>query len=195
MERRLQVTYDQKRCIGAGQCAAIDPAHFSLREGKTVLTSAKSVEGLQVHEGKFDAVSALRIERAAASCPSNAIRVMDLGIGEETVTATVKYAENFREVHAAYDDLKEFALDPKGYFLIRTNPEKKEIEVAFCTMRNQICYKVTGKKPIEIYMTVLKHAVIDRADHAAYLGRELQKAYDALQAGISYVQDDELKFS
>ena len=30
--------------------------------------------------------------------------------------------------------------------------------------------------------------------HAAYLARELQKAYIALQQNIEYIQDDELDF-
>ena len=34
-----------------------------------------------------------------------------------------------------------------------------------------------------------------RMDHAAYLGRELQKAYIALKNNLEYVQDDELDFN
>lgn len=194
MKRKLRVEYDAQRCIGAGQCAALDPQHFSIREGKAVLAPAKHDHGMSVLEGEFEAKEAERLEHAAASCPSNAIRVVDREMGKETVTANVSYTGDFREVRAQYDDLKEFVLDPRGYFLIRTNVEKQEIEVAFCTMRNQICFKVSGKTPLEIYQTVLKHDLISRMDHAAYLGRELQKAYDALQAGVPYVQDDELKF-
>jgi len=49
---------------------------------------------------------------------------------------------------------------------------------------HKIVLKVTGKKPIDIYQTILNKENIDiRKDHAAYLGRELQKAYIAIENG------------
>lgn len=195
MKRKLRVEYDRQRCIGAGQCAAIDPQHFSLRDGKAVLSPSKHAQGLSVFEGECEEREAERLEHAAASCPSNSIRAVDVEVGKETVTTAVSYTPDFREISAEYDDLKEFALDPKGYFLIRANRETQEIEVAFCPKLNEVSVKVVGKTPLEIYQTILKQQLISRMDHAAYLGRELQKAYDALRAGLPYVQDDELEFS
>lgn len=90
--------------------------------------------------------------------------------------------------------MKEFVLDPQGYFLIRIDKEKKLIEIAHCGKRNTVEVIVRGKKPIEIYQTAIKQGLITRMDHAAYLGRELQKAYIALQLGLEYIQDDELVF-
>ncbi len=104
----------------------------------------------------------------------------------------VKYSGKFREVDASYDESKEFALDPKGYFLIRVNNETKKIEVGFCERGNVIEIKISGNTPLEIYQTAIKHGLITRLDHAAYLGCELQKAYIALKKNIGYVQDDEL---
>ena len=102
--------------------------------------------------------------------------------------------ENTKEVKAEYDDSKEFVMDPKGYFLIKTNKESKEIEVAFCPKPNKISLKVIGTTPLEIYQTIInKENLSLRSDHYAYLGRELQKAYTALLLDIEYVQDDELK--
>ena len=98
-----------------------------------------------------------------------------------------------KEVVAVYDDRKEFVIDDKGYFLIRLDRKNENIEVAFCKERNKIFLKVVGKKPIDIYQTILNKEKLDiRKDHAAYLGRELQKAYTALKFNIDYVQDDEL---
>lgn len=94
---------------------------------------------------------------------------------------------------AHYDDRKEFMLDQKGYFLIRINPTEKTIEVGLCRELNKIAVRVVGKKPLEIYQMIIKKGLLSRLDHAAYLGRELQKAYIALQKGIPYVQDDELE--
>jgi dihydropteroate synthase len=97
-------------------------------------------------------------------------------------------------IEAAYDDIKEFIMDDKGYFLIRINNKENCIEIAHCYDINKIDYIIKGKKPIEVYQTAIKKGLITRLDHAAYLGRELQKAYIALQKGIKYVQDDELEF-
>ncbi len=105
----------------------------------------------------------------------------------------VTISPNTKEIHASYDDRKEFVLDAKGYFLIRIIPEKKIIEVGFCRQQNVVEIKVTGQNPTEIYQTILREKIIDRLDHAAYLGRELQKAAIALELGIPYIQDSELE--
>jgi dihydropteroate synthase len=98
-----------------------------------------------------------------------------------------------KEVVAKYDDMKEFVIDDKGYFLIRLDRKNKNIEVAFCAEKNKIALKVRGEKPIDIYQTIInKEKLPIRKDHAAYLGRELQKAYVALKYNLEYVQDGEL---
>ncbi|MAE43029.1 hypothetical protein CMO93_04610 [Candidatus Woesearchaeota archaeon] len=98
-----------------------------------------------------------------------------------------------KEVVAEYDDLKDFIFDGKQYFLIRLNRENKNIEVAFCNKKNNVVLKIIGKKPVEIYQVMInKEKIPVRKDHAAYLGRELQKAYIALKYDLQYVQDDEL---
>ena len=46
---------------------------------------------------------------------------------------------------------------------------------------------------MDIYQTMInKEKLPIRKDHAAYLGRELQKAYIALKNNLEYVQDEEL---
>ena len=101
--------------------------------------------------------------------------------------------ENIKEIIATYDDSKEFVLDGDKYFLIRIDRNNYNIEVGYCIERNKIAFKVKGKKPIDIYQTIInKEKLPIRKDHAAYLGRELQKAYTALKYGLEYVQDEEL---
>ena len=102
-------------------------------------------------------------------------------------------SEDAKIIIAEYDDLKEFSIDPAGYFLIRIFPETKEIEVGFCKSGQKIEVIVRGKKPIDIYHNIMKLNLITRMEHASYLGRELQKAYIAVQKGIKYVQDSELE--
>jgi ferredoxin len=195
MARNLTVEYNKAKCVGNGECMKADPEDFvmNLQENKAVLKgSTLKGEGAEtyvltkLYDHPDTAIT------AAKKCPVNAIKVVDADTYEEIVGVEVKQDET-EEIVAAYDDLKEFQMDPKGYFLIRVDEEKKVIEAAFCPKPNHVKYKVTGKKPLEIYMTIIKKGIIDRADHGAYLGRELQKAYIALQKGIKYVQDDELE--
>ena len=96
-------------------------------------------------------------------------------------------------VYGKFDKYKDFHMDPKGYFLIRINRQKKELEVGHCSKVNKIGIIIKGKIPQEIYTEAIKRKLIGRLDHAAYLGKELEKAYIALKLGIEYVQDEELK--
>lgn len=101
---------------------------------------------------------------------------------------------NIEEIEENYDEIKDCKIDPDGYFLIKIDKKNKKIIVGFCKQDNKILVKITGKKPADIYHAVLKKGLIKKPDHAAYLGRECQKAYIALQQDIGYVQDEELDF-
>ena len=139
-----------------------------------------------------DEQTAESLIEAGRACPVNAIRVIDAEKNEDIVGVDVTEDE-VKEVIAEYDDEKEFVIDKKGYFLIKLDRKSRNIEVSFCNEKNKIVLKVIGRKPIDIYQTILNKEKLDiRKDHAAYLGRELQKAYTALKFNIDYVQDDEL---
>ncbi len=191
--KKLRVEYDKSKCIGQGNCAAIAPYHFKLLGKKATLKNSdkigKEVFALDI---ECDSDASGSIISAGEACPVNAIRVIDSERGEDIVSVKVK-EENIKEIIAKYDDEKEFVLDSAGYFLIRLDRKNKKIEVAFCNDKNNIVLKATGKKPIDIYQTIInKEKLAIRKDHAAYLGRELQKAYLALRYNLEYVQDDEL---
>jgi len=97
--------------------------------------------------------------------------------------------QDYPVIKAQYDDTKEFRMDPKGYFLIRI--KDTVLEVALCKKINKVEVVVTGTNPREIYHTVIREGLLSRLEHAAYLGRELQKAYMCMQEGKEYVQDDD----
>jgi tetrahydromethanopterin S-methyltransferase subunit A len=102
-----------------------------------------------------------------------------------------------KTVKGSYHQLKDWVMDPKGYFLIRINSRLKRLEAGYCPKlprkgRHGVKVMITGRTPQEIYFTAAKRGLISRLDHAAYLGKELEKAYVAMQLGLKYVQDDEL---
>lgn len=94
-----------------------------------------------------------------------------------------------------YDDMKDWVLDPNGYFLIRVNREEKRIEAGFCEKANRILFMVHGKRASDVYFTISKKGLISRLDHAAYLGKELYKAELALKYNLKYVQDEDIVIS
>ncbi len=93
-----------------------------------------------------------------------------------------------------YHPIHDWEMDKKGYFLIRVNRRKKQIDVGFCRKNNVIEMILVGKKPQDIYFTAIEKNLLSRMDHAAYLGKELEKAYLALKYKLDYVQDEELEF-
>ena len=186
----VKVEYNKNKCIGQGNCVAASPFYFTLDEfNKAVLNhSVKKDNDIFVAEIKENKLN--DVIEAAKSCPVNAIRVFDEN--EDIVGVDVK-TDKVEEIKAEYDDLKEFVMDKKGYFLIRVNKEKQRVEVGHCGDLNKVDIMVYGTVPIEIYMTILKKNLVENMGHAAYLGREIEKACLALKNNLEYVQDDELK--
>jgi tetrahydromethanopterin S-methyltransferase subunit A len=96
-------------------------------------------------------------------------------------------------VSAHYDETKDWRMDHKGYFLIKLDRRRKIIKAAHCKKIGVFDIIIEGKKPQDIYFEAQKRGLVSRIDHAAYLGKELEKAYIALKLKKTYVQDEELK--
>lgn len=88
---------------------------------------------------------------------------------------------------------QKWVQDPNGYFLIRINREKQIIEVGHCLKNNQVITLIKGKTPESIMYKIINQGYISLLDHAAYLGKELEKAFIALKYDLDYCQDSELK--
>ncbi len=108
-----------------------------------------------------------------------------------------KIKGTFTDIHVHDPDMLSYkpvysrwVQDPKGYFLIRVLKEKKTVEVGYCTNDNKLVKKIEGKTPQEIYYTVIEHGFLSRLEHAAYLGKELAKAFLSMKYNFPYVQDE-----
>jgi len=192
---KVKVIFDKVACVGNKICLTTQSDTIQELGPKVHLKDAQPQDGKWVLEAELSDNEIEKVKKAAELCPKNAIEIIDVETGETLVKTKVTQQENVKTVIAQYDDEKEFVLDPNGYFLIKNLPDTKEIEIAFCDKPNSIKVIVKGSTPVDIYMTVLNKLgkqLISRFDHAAYLGRELQKAHTCLRLGIPYVQDDEL---
>ena len=91
-------------------------------------------------------------------------------------------------------------LDPKGFFVIMVDAEKGEmvaehyenVEEEGRVVSGRLVRVFVGPNAEAICQSILEHGAVSRMDHAAYLGRELQKAEAALRMGKRYVQDEDL---
>lgn len=107
-----------------------------------------------------------------------------------------KQKENIKEtILASHDKIKDWHPDKTGYFLIRINRKDKTIELGFCTYKHTITKKLVGKNAVELYHTVIKHKLVSRFEHAAYLGKELYKAELCLRYAKKYTQGSPISFT
>jgi len=84
---------------------------------------------------------------------------------------------------------KSWRVDPAGPIRIRIVPDSISGKGGLIVAEHEKAL-VVGKNAREVIDTLLELELISRLDHAAYLGRELEKAQLALQFNRSYAQDD-----
>ena len=101
---------------------------------------------------------------------------------------------------AKYHKIKDWKMDPKGYFLISVDKKKKIIQVGYCKFTrlgnhpiNDMIAIVKGKTAIEIVNTLIRERFISTLQHAADMGIELHKAELSLKYGFKYIQDKDLE--
>ncbi len=95
---------------------------------------------------------------------------------------------------------KEMVFDEKGFFVIVIKDEiivehylnvQKEGELEIET--GKLNKMITGKSAKAICDTIVREGLVSRLDHAAYLGRELQKAEIAMKNDLDYEQCESLE--
>tara|TARA_B100000427_G_C15486192_1_gene585421 strand:+ start:1239 stop:1619 length:381 start_codon:yes stop_codon:yes gene_type:complete len=104
-----------------------------------------------------------------------------------------------KKIVAKYDRIKDWKMDPKGYFLIAIDREGSFIRVGYCKFTklgnnpvNDMVAEIKGKNALEIVNTLIREKFISTLQHAGDMGIELHKAEMALKLNLKYVQDKEL---
>jgi len=102
-------------------------------------------------------------------------------------------------IPAKYNKIKDWVMDPKGYFLIKIDRPGQLIRVGYCIFEklgndpiHDMVAEVTGKNSIEIVNTLIHKKFISSLQHAADMGIELHKAEIALKNELKYTQDKDL---
>lgn len=84
---------------------------------------------------------------------------------------------------------KQLHLDRAGFFIILPQPQKGLIVCEHYENNGRLVHVIQGRQAAVIAATVVERRFVTQLDHAAYLGRELQKAEAALSGGVAYEQD------
>ena len=101
-------------------------------------------------------------------------------------------AEKVVEVVEAEGD-EIFEEDKAGWFRISVDREEGMIAAThFPHGAEEPFLLIKGRRVREIYQTAIRRGLVSKLDHAAYLGKELEKAAVALRVGRAYVQDEKL---
>ena len=104
-----------------------------------------------------------------------------------------------KRITAKYHKIKDWFMDPKGYFLINVDRKNYLLRVGYCKFTklgnnpiNDMVAEIVGKTAIEIVNTLIKENYISSLQHAGDMGIELCKAELALKNNLDYVQDKDL---
>lgn len=107
--------------------------------------------------------------------------------------------ERVREITATPN--KRMVFDEKGFFVIYLRDDEIVAEhyqnvnrSNESVQKGMIDTMIVGKSSEAICHTIIREDLISRLEHAAYIGRELQKAEIALKSGMKYSQDEDLIF-
>ncbi len=80
-------------------------------------------------------------------------------------------------------------LDKAGFLIIHPKPESGLILVEHYKNSGEPTCAIEGKDPATICAELIERGLVSQLDHAAYLGRELERAKLSMQLGFPFVQD------
>ena len=110
--------------------------------------------------------------------------------------------KNRKKIIASYDKIKDWVMDPKGYFLIEVDKNKNLLRVGYCKIikngnstAHEMVAEVEGETAIKIINTLIKEKFISSLQHVGDMGIELCKAELALKYDLKYTQDKDLDLS
>ena len=143
------------------------------------------------------------INRKAVEHFRRTVQVVDL-IGEKSAGAVVKAAgscakqnvgpaQKFSGVRsietlAGYVPSRMVS-DPSGYFVVFPDRKRRLLLLEHYCNDGVLDAVIKGKSAAELYIPAVERKLVSRLDHAAYLGKELARAEQALASGAAYIQD------
>jgi tetrahydromethanopterin S-methyltransferase subunit A len=79
--------------------------------------------------------------------------------------------------------------DPAGYFVLYVDRPRRILSLEHYRNEGVLDTVIEGRTAPELYCPAVEKGLVSRLDHAAYLGRELARAEQALRSGEPFIQD------
>ena len=79
--------------------------------------------------------------------------------------------------------------DPAGYFVVYVDRHRGILSLEHYDNDGVLDAVIEADQAASLYIPAIEMGLISRLDHAAYLGRELARAEEALRTGAPYIQD------
>jgi tetrahydromethanopterin S-methyltransferase subunit A len=112
-----------------------------------------------------------------------------IGTCAPETTNKEKQLSSVQKIRARRFKKSEIKLDRAGYFVIIPSKKNQHITVEHYSYNNELLRIIEGNNSRDIYLTIISNKWITDLSHAAYLGKELEKAELSLKKGFKYVQD------
>jgi tetrahydromethanopterin S-methyltransferase subunit A len=80
-------------------------------------------------------------------------------------------------------------LDKAGFFIIHPKPEADWLIVEHYKNSGEPTCVIEGNDPAAICAEIINRQLVSQLDHAAYLGRELERAKLSIKLGLAFTQD------
>ncbi len=80
-------------------------------------------------------------------------------------------------------------MDKAGYFVVLPEAKNKRVVVEHYSYDDRLLRRIEGTDARSLYSTIITNGWVTQLSHAAYLGKELEKAELSLTHGFVYVQD------
>ncbi len=123
-------------------------------------------------------------ERLVRLAPAASISCLDTKSASKINTAGFRSIET---IEAAPPE--HVPMDKAGYFVVIPEREKGRITVEHYSYENRLLRVIHGRTARDLYHTIVKNKWVSALSHAAYLGKELEKAELSMSLGFAYVQD------
>ncbi|OGR79586.1 MAG: hypothetical protein A3I11_04265 [Elusimicrobia bacterium RIFCSPLOWO2_02_FULL_39_32] len=183
---KYKVIYKRKECIGANSCVGVLPEFWSLdHEKKAVLKGSILNPETGCYELIVNSDELERFKESALVCPVYVINIIDL----QTQKTILEIFEENREIEkesapvikARPNTEKESQSEPKGFFTIQSDSNKKLIKALYYGPKHQLLFVIEGKNAEELYQTIIREGFVTSLTQAAYLGGELKRAEMSFQ--------------
>lgn len=122
-------------------------------------------------------------------------RVVDISDNESTPCSGIAFSHTIKPVAISTVDviqaepLKRTELDKAGYFVILPLKDKGSLNVEHYSNDNRLLRIIEGRDAASIYKTIVENCWVTQLSHAAYLGKELDRAELSMKLDFKYIQD------